>query len=963
MAQSDSLKEAAQLYDQGVLLTQNKLFEEAIEKLEAARKICEKLGNLEGLGNIEREIGVALFCSGRPMEAMPHYHLAIQFFEKLFLNCISFGSGKSNYQKIAMARIMDKISTIYMKEGFALRDSGMSNEAIAHFEYARDWWERLQNAEQAASMEMNIGQELLVQGREKEALVHFNLAKPVFQNLGASKQDMVGAASLKIGMAFRNLNQYDEALVNFRDAESIYANLRRCDDLTGIDIHIGDTFSIIGEYKAAMHYYDKARKILSSLPVSNKTAELNAGLALGIANTLQSMKQYDKALKQYKLAKAFLKNRGSLRQDLIAEIDMDTANTLSLMGKPAEALQFYNGARTIFVKLGEQQRIAEIDSNMGNNFNELKQHSKAIQKYENAIKICADFGFIQTQSDACAGLAQSYLDKGDPKSGLGYLITAIKLMEWVRAGVRSPELQRKLRERYFERFDALGDTHLGILEKGGNPRNLDAAFNAFELSKCATLAESMEMAGARVSCPNMEKLMIEEDRLVNIAAQKYSKLQQLMKLRGSIDADSAKFRRAYGEWEKEYDENYKEVEKLRYEALLHCADIGSTPLPRDYKVLERAIDVFPKDGKWCVLEYVFSSSTDRWIVFLIDQTGLVQFEILPSGDSEISRLALLCRDIIKSVRNSSHEVEKSDKKLNSLSETLLPILVPEKTLTILENKAFEHLMVIPHGVLHWVPFEILSDESTPLGLKYAMSTNFSLDVARICIEKRAKREKKLIEHPLFLIVQNPLVDLAGADKESLLLKNLIRAGKIDYELLLREKATESAFIETANALPFEVLHHAGHALFMGKDPSLSSLYLHTDQNCQAEACGGKNKTHKPDLLNATEIINRIKFKGTPLVYLSACETGISGVEPGEESFGLVRALMFAGATSLITSRWEVNDKIGPIFAKAFYSHLLKGETAGIALRNARKKVFKKAPSNFTDWGAFSLCGDPFRTIT
>ena len=113
---------------------------------------------------------------------------------------------------------------------------------------------------------------------------------------------------------------------------------------------------------------------------------------------------------------------------------------------------------------------------------------------------------------------------------------------------------------------------------------------------------------------------------------------------------------------------------------------------------------------------------------------------------------------------------------------------------------------------------------------------------------------------------------------------------------------------------------------------------------------------------ANEIIHNVRFKRTPIVYLSGCETGVAEVEPGDEMFRLVRALMYAGVTSLVLSRWPVWDPVAPVFAREFHRQLLSGRSVAVALQNARRKVFDDDRFSLTDSGVLSLQGDPYRRL-
>jgi CHAT domain-containing protein/tetratricopeptide (TPR) repeat protein len=102
------------------------------------------------------------------------------------------------------------------------------------------------------------------------------------------------------------------------------------------------------------------------------------------------------------------------------------------------------------------------------------------------------------------------------------------------------------------------------------------------------------------------------------------------------------------------------------------------------------------------------------------------------------------------------------------------------------------------------------------------------------------------------------------------------------------------------------------------------------------------------------------LEGTELVTLSACETGLGGVQSGEGVYGLQRSLAVAGARSTLLSLWKVDDYLTVAFMERFYKRLKAGEGRADALRNTQNDFRDNKNSNYHDirvWGAFQLSGD------
>jgi CHAT domain-containing protein len=92
-----------------------------------------------------------------------------------------------------------------------------------------------------------------------------------------------------------------------------------------------------------------------------------------------------------------------------------------------------------------------------------------------------------------------------------------------------------------------------------------------------------------------------------------------------------------------------------------------------------------------------------------------------------------------------------------------------------------------------------------------------------------------------------------------------------------------------------------------------------------------------------------------LAVLSACETGLNAVAPGDEIIGLARGFFSAGAPSLVVTLWTVDDEETAALMAEFYKRLLAGDTPAAALRQAQIEMLERQPHPFF-WSPFVLLG-------
>jgi CHAT domain-containing protein len=94
-----------------------------------------------------------------------------------------------------------------------------------------------------------------------------------------------------------------------------------------------------------------------------------------------------------------------------------------------------------------------------------------------------------------------------------------------------------------------------------------------------------------------------------------------------------------------------------------------------------------------------------------------------------------------------------------------------------------------------------------------------------------------------------------------------------------------------------------------------------------------------------------------LVTLSACDSGVGPVgESGVDN--LASAFLDAGATTVVSAMWDVDDRAAADLMIDFYQNLIQGRSKSEALRLAKLRMISSAASQPYYWAAFEMSGEP-----
>ena len=163
-------------------------------------------------------------------------------------------------------------------------------------------------------------------------------------------------------------------------------------------------------------------------------------------------------------------------------------------------------------------------------------------------------------------------------------------------------------------------------------------------------------------------------------------------------------------------------------------------------------------------------------------------------------------------------------------------------------------------------------------------------------------------------------------------------------ILLGSSATKDRF-ERLPLDRYDVLHLALHGYVDPEFPDRSALVF---APLAAKSSGDAG------FLQVREIL-KLRLNAR-LVTLSACDTGVGPV--GAEGVdNLVEAFIQAGAHTVVSTLWELEDRSTTHLMKVFYDHLARGEAKADALRQAQLELIHDGASPYY-WASFQVVGDP-----
>jgi CHAT domain-containing protein len=663
--------------------------------------------------------------------------------------------------------------------------------------------------------------------------------------------------------------------------------------------------SLYGAGLVELHRYNEA---LIALNEAINTANSNPAVAFPAVavsskiDALRGLHRYQDALTLASQALAEIPSptlKGHYYQILTSR-----ASVYEDLGQWDSAIADFNQALSYATQLGYWRGITQVGGELAGAYERQNDFQKALTAVDEAItanKRIPDELYFVPRNLAIKARILGKLGQADQADAL-YRESAT-IIDLLLENVPTPNVERLL-------LTEMGEVYAGYFVSMCNQHKYDAALHVLEEARGRVEAQALEHhAYAPPHAPTPAERHLTELNIALLNAQDQAQRQELT------------------------DQVYRTELTLEQHSL--ASDAIEHPVP--LKQLESLLG-----DKEVLVEYVLAAPHSYALA--VTHTTARAYE-------------LASRETIEADANAYRTSVRQQHVNSVLGNSLFRELFGP----IAELRNHSTLILIPDGDLHLLPFGAIPINGTPAVETHTIATCPSSTVFSILRSKQGKE----VDPPL------PYLGVAAWVKETKAEGLSLRASsgpsganlqplpesKKEVEtiandlpqpstILLGADATKTRFTELP--LPqYNVVHLALHGYVDTEYPDRSALIF----------APGKNE---PDdgMLQVREIEKLRLTAG--LVTLSACDTGVGPV--GEDGVdNIVNAFIEAGAVTVVSTLWELEDHSTEHLMAAFYSRLSKGEPKGEALRDAQAQLIKEGLQPYY-WASFQLVGDPNGTI-
>lgn len=884
--------------------------------------VAARMGDDHSRGRGLRAIANVQYLNGKYPKAYSFYRAALQYFDRAKEELETALTLNSALQTL-----------IYLgKYELALNWAGR----------AREIFQQRKDHLRLARLDSNTANIYYRRDQFEEALESYHRAYCRLRRIG-QPSDVVSAL-VNMATCYISLNDFTAALANYKKAKQHCQKNGLPLQEALADYNVAYLYYLRGEYTQAMDYYRLARKHaqkvgnryisnLCDLDQSEMLLELNLSTE-GAKLARQAVTGFQELRMRYEAAKALanlaiaashqmaftraLRLFGKARQLFVRErnlvwvalIDLYQAIVLYRWGRSVEARRLAEKALGYFRSSPFASKaalslllLAQIDMQAG-------QAEAAGQKCRAVLSMMRWERIPSLIYRAYFVLGQAKERIGDLRKALDNYRKAHAQLEQLQSHLRGEELKIAFLKDKQEVYENLVYLYLTTFNRA---KASEQAFQYIEQAKSRSLADMIAFRASSIPAPQLpqSELVNKVHRLREKLNWEYRQIDlQEVRVVNSAGDRLSRLRTSARETEKQLVDALSDLRiKDREFALLQNA--GSLPIHQ----IQGAIP----HGSMLVEYY---EARGRLYAFLVGRKGSMEaIEIGPSARIR-SVFRLLQFQMSKFGAGAGQDAPRpqapGDAALHHLQELYAALMRP-----VVQRARAEHLIIVPHAFLHYLPFHALFDGCEHLIDQFAVSYAPSASVFFLCSTKG----KNSGRGALVLGVPDSLAP--SIKEEALAVASILSQSR----LFLGEKANRENLEKYAPDSRY--IHLATHGLFRSDNPIFSGIRL------------GDSRLSLFDLYQL-----RLPCE---LITLSGCGTGLNVVAEGDELLGMTRGLLYAGARAALVTLWDAHDRSTTLFMKAFYNHLSHGLSKAKALRMAMLAV-RSSHSHPFYWAPFMLIG-------
>jgi CHAT domain-containing protein/tetratricopeptide (TPR) repeat protein len=893
----------------------------ALSLAEVAVAIARKSRDRETLGRTLRSNANALYMIGDNQRALEFHAEAIEIFRKI-----------GNAQEEARTLIPSIQPFILL---------GEYDRAFAAAGDAKVILERLGDKQRLGHLEINVGNIYHRQDRFEEGLACYESAYETL--LPLRDAEGLAVALYNMSVCLITLNDFPRALATYQRAREMCVQHQMTLLVTQADYNIAYLYYLRGEYSRSIEMLRATRKkceengdahvlALCYLDLSEIYLELNLSaeaqevahegylrfqkLSMGYeeakcqANEAMALSQLGKALRAVELFDQarvkFVRERNLVWPWLI---DLYEALVLYNEGRLFESRRLCSRAAGFFETSflpGKavlcQSLLARLSLRTGDLPAARTECEKALGHLASleapALRYQAEFlmGQLQQAADNRPGAYDSYQK-------------ARAALETLRSALRGEELKIAFMKNRLEVYERLAELCLNDDSKQGAA---EESFGYMEMAKSRSLAE----------------LLVHHAQAIPATDAGQSGL--VRRIREMREELNWYYRRLEQEQLRATDPSPQRIEALQKQALAHENEllraVRELPTPETALALNQQQTLASLEtirasmpAEAALVEYF--AIKDEFVAALLTREKLDIVTLTP-----VSRVVNLLRMLhfqMSKFQLGAAYTREFEKPLLDAARAHLSELHEELMAPLRDHLGARHLVMVPHGVLHYLPFHALFDGERYLIDSHTISYAPSATIFALCQQKASAARGA----PLVLGIpdaQAPLI----LDEAKSVAKILTNA-----ELVLGTAANEQVL--RTKGLHSRLIHIATHGTFRQDNPMFSGIRL-------------------GDAYLSLYDLYQLKLEAE-LVTLSGCATGLNVVTAGDELLGLIRGLLYAGAQSLLLSLWNVHDQSTAEFMGQFYRRYQSGTNKAAALRETMQGLRERYPHPYY-WAPFILIG-------